>query len=106
MGPRCHPIDKGQILAYSKMSANEKNLVLIVVNLDPRYKQSGWIELPLDYLKLEDRQQYQVHDLLTGERYFWQGSRNYVELDPRKMPAHIFRVYRQLKTEQDFDYFF
>ena len=61
--------------------------------------------MPLDYFRLESHQPYQVHDLLTGERYFWQGPRNYVELDPQKIPVHIFRLYRHLKTEQDFDYF-
>jgi starch synthase (maltosyl-transferring) len=30
--------------------------------------------------------------LLSGERYGWRGSRNYVSLNPEKMPAHIFRV--------------
>jgi hypothetical protein len=24
--------------------------------------------------------------------YQWQGTRNYVELDPKKIPAHIFRI--------------
>jgi hypothetical protein len=33
-----------------------------------------------------------VHDLLNDARYIWQGSRNYVELNPNICPAHIFRV--------------
>ena len=37
---------------------------------------------------------YEVHDLLTDERYTWHGSRNYVELDPETRPAHVFRVRR------------
>jgi len=100
-----HQVDNEQIIAYSKMSEDGTNVLLMVVNLDPHYKQSGWIELPLDYFRLEEHQPYQVHDQITGERYFWQGSRNYVELDPQQIPVHIFRLYRHLKTEQDFDYF-
>jgi starch synthase (maltosyl-transferring) len=48
---------------------------------------------------------YQAHDLLTGARFFWQGARNYVELDPRAAPAHVFRLRRRVRREQDFDYF-
>ena len=51
------------------------------------------------------QQAFQVHDLLTGARYFWQGSRHYIELDPAVTPAHIFRVRRRVRTERDFDYF-
>jgi starch synthase (maltosyl-transferring) len=33
-----------------------------------------------------------MHDLLTDTRYRWQGSRNFVIIDPTSHPAHIFRV--------------
>ena len=46
-----------------------------------------------------------MHDLLGGARYEWHGARNYVELDPFVVPAHIFRVRRRVRTEHDFDYF-
>ena len=49
---------------------------------------------------------YQVHDLLTDERFLWRGSRNFVKLDPHTRPAHIFRLRRHLRTEHDFDYKF
>jgi hypothetical protein len=29
---------------------------------------------------------------LSGGRFTWQGARNFVELDPRHLPAHVFRV--------------
>ncbi len=48
---------------------------------------------------------FQVHDLLSGARYLWQGARNYVSLDPAHAPAHIFRIRRRVRTERDFDYF-
>ena len=60
-----------------------------MVNLDPHYTQSGFVELPLDELKIDPYQPYQVHDLLTGARYLWQGSRNYVELKPTAVRAHL-----------------
>jgi len=73
--------------------------------LDPNYKQSGWVDLPLQDFALDPRQPYQMHDLLTGARYLWSGPRNYVELDPQRLPAHVFQLRRHLRTEHDFDYF-
>jgi starch synthase (maltosyl-transferring) len=102
---RFHPLDNDQLIAYSKVTEDLSDIVLVVVNLDPRYKQSGWIELPLEYFELASNQSFQVHDLLTDARYVWQGARNYVELNPLVLPAHIFRVRRRLRTERDFDYF-
>jgi starch synthase (maltosyl-transferring) len=77
----------------------------VVVNLDPHHTQSGWVELSLETLGFDYDQAYQVHDLLSGSRYLWHGPRNYVELDPRLVPAHVFRMRRRVRTERDFDYF-
>ena len=76
-----------------------------VVNLDPNNTQGGWVELPLDAIGLDPYRPYQVHDLITDERYLWQGGRNYVELRPHMVPAHIFRIRHRTHTEQDFDYY-
>jgi starch synthase (maltosyl-transferring) len=76
-----------------------------VVNLDPHHTQSGWVELPLEDFGLEPQQPYQVHDLLTDARYLWHGARNYVELNPQVVSAHIFRLRRRVRSEHDFDYF-
>jgi starch synthase (maltosyl-transferring) len=38
---------------------------------------------------------YEVTDLLTGTRYTWRGSRNYVRLDPNERVAHLFRITRR-----------
>ena len=48
---------------------------------------------------------HQVHDLIGDSRYLWHGESNFVQLDPQACPAHLFRVRRKVKTEQDFDYF-
>ncbi len=102
---RFHPLDNDQLIAYSKATEDLSDVIVVIVNLDPRYKQSGWIDVPLDDFKLDPQQSYQVHDLLTDARYLWHGSRNYVELNPSILPAHIFKVRRRLRTERDFDYF-
>jgi starch synthase (maltosyl-transferring) len=102
---RFHDVDNEQIIAYSKTSEDRSNEVLVVVNLDPHHKQSGFITLALEDLGLDPRQPYQAHDLLTDARYLWHGARNYVELNPQTVPAHIFVIRRKVRTEHDFDYY-
>ncbi len=87
-----HAIDNDQLICYSKSTPDWSNVILVVVNLDPRYRQSGWLDLALPELGIAPGLAYQAHDLLTGARYTWRGSRNYVELDPQRMPAHILRL--------------
>jgi starch synthase (maltosyl-transferring) len=84
---------------------DEANTVLVVVNIDSFHVQSGWVDLDLDKLGLDSREPYQLHDQLTDTRYLWQGPRNYVELSPLKIPAHVFRVLRRVRSEKDFDYY-
>jgi len=104
-GLRFHPTDNQQLLCYSKSAAAADNTIVAVVNLDPHHPQSGWLELDLEALGLAGGRPFQAHDLLTGARYLWSGARNYVQLDPQLAPAHLFRVRRRVRSEQDFDYF-
>lgn len=103
---RFHHIDNDQLLAYSKSDPGRNDLLIMVVNLDPFHTHSGWLELPLAELGIPEDQTYQVHDLLSDSRFLWRGSRNYVELNPGVMPAHILRVRLKVRTEHDFEYFF
>jgi starch synthase (maltosyl-transferring) len=95
---RFHDTDNPELLCYSK-SAGE-NVVIAVVNLDPHNTQAGWIDVSLDI-----PQPFQVHELLSNARYTWHGSRNYVQLNPHVVPAHIFRIRRKVRSERDFEYF-
>ena len=98
-------IDNEQMIAYVKSDEASGNIILTVVNLDPYNVQSGWVDLDLGAAQIESDRPYQVHDLLSDQRYQWRGRRNYVMLDPRRMPAHVFRLRRHLRSERDFDYF-
>lgn len=100
-----HPIDNDYLMAYSKQSPDGSNVILVVVNLSPHHVHSGWLELDLSALGIHVNRPFQVHDLLTHAYYVWQGSRNYVQLDPHSVPVQIFAVRRNLRREQDFDYF-
>ena len=74
-----------------KTSEDGENIVICVVNLDPHNTQSGtaaarrWWELGMD-----------KEAGLPGarparrRRYHWRGERNYVELNPHVLPAHVF----------------
>ncbi|HMM41275.1 MAG TPA: alpha-1,4-glucan--maltose-1-phosphate maltosyltransferase [Thermomicrobiales bacterium] len=99
-----HPTDNDQLIAYTKRDESG-DVVLTVVNLDPHHTQSGWVDLQIQDLGIDPHEVFQVHDLLGGGHYLWSGYRNFVQLDPQAMPAHIFHVRRHVRTEQDFDYF-
>jgi starch synthase (maltosyl-transferring) len=90
-----HKIDNEQMICFSKRTDDLSNIILVVVNLDPHYTQSGWVELPLSEFNLTERQPYYIVDLLNDMQYKWQGPRNYVELNPHNCPAHIFKVNRE-----------
>ena len=102
---RFHEVDNEQLICYTKQTEDLSNVVAVVVNLDPHHVQSGWVKIPVEALRLDSLESYQAHDLLTGARFLWHGARNYVELDPQAVPAHILRLRRRMRREQDFDYF-
>jgi len=104
-GLRFHDVDNDQLLAFSKESVDGSSQVLVVVNLDPHHLQAGFVELPLDHLRIDPHQPYQVHDLLSDARYLWHGPRNYVEPRPGIAQANIFAIRRRVRTEHDFDYY-
>ena len=89
---RFHAVDNDQIIAYSKHTADRRNVIITVVNLDPVWTQSGFLDLQTEELGINIRQPYRLTDLITGSRFTWQGARNYVELRPEETPAHILRV--------------
>jgi starch synthase (maltosyl-transferring) len=87
-----HATDNPQLIAYSKSSEDRADKIMVVVNLDPVNRQMGWVDVVLKEFRLAAGESYEMHDLLTDKKYLWQGSRNFVELNPVVLPAHIFRV--------------
>jgi len=98
-------IDNDRLLAYAKESPDGLNVIVTVVNLDPHEPQSGWLGLEPGSVGVPSSRAFQMHDLLSGQRFTWQGDWHYVRLDPRSVPAHIFVVRRRHGDERDFDYF-
>jgi starch synthase (maltosyl-transferring) len=102
---RFHLCENDQIICYTKESDDRSNLLLTVINLDPRHTQVGFVSLPLNELEIPGDRGFEAEDLLSGERYLWQGPRNYVELNPTQRSGHILKIHRRLKIESDFEYF-
>ena len=106
-GPRAAGADAGEPRAPARTA------ILVVVNLDPHNRQSGWLSLPLEALGLTgDRPfPFQAHDLIADTRYLWQGgepgtgARAFVTLDPQVMPAHVFRIRQRVRSERTFEYY-
>ena len=84
--------DNDQLMSYIKLTPDHSNIIWCVVNFDPEFKQSGYIEVPKELLGIKGNIKIKVTDLLTGEVYHWFSDWNYVELKPNKQPAHIFMV--------------
>jgi starch synthase (maltosyl-transferring) len=102
---RFYGTDNDMMMCYGKVDPDGASAVVIVVSLDAHHPQSGWVSIPIEELGVEPDRPYQMHDLLTGARYLWNGRRNFVRLDPHGAPAHVFRLRRRVRREQDFDYF-
>lgn len=89
---RFHRADNEALLFYSKMTRARDSIILVIVNLDPVYTQSGYVEAPVEEFGDWGGEHYEVHDLLTDTRYVWHGRHNYIALHPGLQPAHILRV--------------
>lgn len=86
------PIENSQLVAYLKATDDLSNIILVVVNLDSTRGQSGYVQLPKDRLKLGDKINVKLHDLITDEYFTWIQEWNYVDLSPYKMPFHLFKL--------------
>jgi len=93
-----HDTDNGQLLAYDRQSNDGIDLIIVVVNLDPLYTQSGWLQLDPTALGLPADEPFEVHDLLSGRHFTWQGQRHYVILDPTITPGHVLHVIQPAKV--------
>lgn len=102
---RFYEADNEYLIFYGKATEDLSNIILVVVNLDPYHTQSGWVRVPIAELGIASNQPYLVHDLLSEDKFIWQGERNYVELNPQIISARILRISKRLRKETDFDYF-
>jgi len=102
---RFHRTDNELVTCYSKHTPDRKDVVLVVVNLDPHHAHRAWLTLDLAALGLAPDEGFQVHDLLGDARYTWRGPKCFVELVPDLTPAHVFEIRRFVRSENQFEYF-
>ncbi len=102
---RFMPVDNDQLLAYAKRSTDGRDVLLMVVNLDPQATQSGWVDLELDWFGIAPETDYTMLDVLSGQRFTWRNGRNYVRIDPSHVPGHVLQVCPPTRSERDFDGF-
>jgi starch synthase (maltosyl-transferring) len=118
-----HPTSNGQVVAYSRRisadhvsratatpqgrtmraGGNDRraprhdDVIVVVLNLDPRNAQESVVHLDLSALGLsapegdENAPFFVAHDLLSGETYGW-GAHPWVRLDPQVRVAHVLQV--------------
>ncbi|MGH9043307.1 MAG: maltotransferase domain-containing protein [Acidimicrobiales bacterium] len=94
-------IDNEQMIAYVKLGvgAQSSDAILVVVNLDPVYTQSGWLDFQPEALGLTIASAYVMHDLLTEARYHWAPGANFVRLDPGALGVHVLCVEAEHSAE-------
>ncbi|MEY4449700.1 MAG: hypothetical protein RLZZ304_75, partial [Actinomycetota bacterium] len=97
-----HHTDDGSILAFSKHLAAEysptgkADTIIVVVNVDPHSVRETTVHLDLAKLGLPSDAQFEVHDLITGDKWVW-GANNYVRLDSFVESAHVLHVTKIVK---------
>lgn len=91
---RFHYCDNPEIICYTKHSDDLSSIVMVVINLNFNHTQAGMVEMPIQQFDIYT-DTFLVHDLLTDNKYIWKGNRNYVELNPKNFPAHIFIIKKE-----------
>jgi len=96
-----HTADDEQLLVFSKhlradATATGAPDTVIVASLTA-HDRGSWGTVHLDLEALGVSGEFEVEDLLTGERFTW-GEHPYVGLDPDSRPAHILRIIHPEET--------
>jgi starch synthase (maltosyl-transferring) len=94
-----HEVNNDQLLCYSKTTPEGSDTILCVVNLDPHHAQDGMVTIDWENLRFRDCERCLVHDLLTDQTWTWKQGQNYVRLEPRTAPAHLFTLYPLRKAD-------
>ncbi|MEO6964265.1 MAG: alpha-1,4-glucan--maltose-1-phosphate maltosyltransferase, partial [Acidobacteriaceae bacterium] len=89
-GLRFHSTNQPFLLCYSKTDPEKRDAILVVVNLHHQDPQAGWVDLDLAALGISPGNTFAVQDLLTDNRYSWNGARNFVQLEAGQ--SHIFHI--------------
>ncbi|HLF69636.1 MAG TPA: alpha-1,4-glucan--maltose-1-phosphate maltosyltransferase [Actinomycetota bacterium] len=92
---RFHHAEHHNVLVYSKSSDDLRDVMLMVVNLDPNEPVESALWLNLELLGLPWDRSYVAYDELDGAKYVWESSQPNVRLDPAERVAHIMHMRRR-----------
>jgi starch synthase (maltosyl-transferring) len=92
LGISFHNAFNDQILFYSKATSDLQNVILVAINLDPRFPQECDIEVPLWLWGLSDTASVAVTDLMNDQNFTWNGKVQHIRLDPAVLPFAIWRI--------------
>jgi len=87
-----HPSGDENVICYSKRTEDARNIIVTVVNLDPKRAHSAVIELPLKHWGINPKKPFAVTDLLNANTGRWRDKRWELRLNPKTSPAAIFRL--------------
>lgn len=82
-----------QILLFGKRTADLSNFILVAVSLDPHNAQEADFELPLWEFGLPDDAAMGGEDLMNGHRWTWHGKRQWMRIEPWRLPFGIWRLH-------------
>jgi len=82
-----HNTESEAIIAYSKREG--KNLILVVVNLDPSFAQGTIVHWDMKALGLEGT--FAVKDLLDGKSFDW-SEHQFIQLDPTRPVGNVAHI--------------
>jgi starch synthase (maltosyl-transferring) len=91
LGLHFHHCDNGQVIFFSKATAQRDNVVLVAISLDPDATQAAMLELPLWEFGLPDDGALDAQDLFNGHRFTWHGKYQTVTLSPQQ-PFAVWRI--------------
>ena len=86
--------DNPQVLVFAKSNVDGSDDLILAINLDPFNTHDSWMNIPIEDYGIADDEAFQALELITGERYEWRGRRQFVRLDPGRIPGQIFLIRR------------
>jgi starch synthase (maltosyl-transferring) len=87
--------DNPHVLWYAKTTPDRSDVVFVAASLDPSQPHDSMVDVPVETLGLATDEPYEMHELLSDQRWPWQGPRGYVRLDPAVEPVQIFALRRR-----------
>jgi starch synthase (maltosyl-transferring) len=90
--PVIQPIDRAELLAWSRYDEPSGNRLLVVVSMQPATARVGRLDFDLAALGLDDCLQATAHDLLDGgAAHLWHLPAVSIECTPER-PVRVFRI--------------